>query len=40
MAFYALKRELGAVDSAAALRAFEAALKDRLPELDEREQRK
>ncbi|MGH7767239.1 MAG: ribonuclease HII, partial [Candidatus Binatia bacterium] len=39
-AFYARKRELAEIGSADALRKFETALKDRLPELDEREQRK
>jgi ribonuclease HII len=38
--FYELKQELQAVESAAALRGFEKKLKDRLPELGEREQRK
>jgi ribonuclease HII len=38
--FYELKQELEAVDSAAALRGFEKTLKERWPELGEREQRK
>ena len=38
--FYELKRELEAVDSAAALRGFEKTVKERWPELGEREQRK
>jgi hypothetical protein len=38
--FYELKQELQAVESAAALRGFEKKLKERLPELAEREQRK
>ena len=38
--FYELKQELEAVDSAPALRSFEKTLKDRWPELGEREQRK
>ena len=38
--FYELKQQLEQVDSAAALRNFETKLKDCLPEIDEREQRK
>lgn len=38
--FYGLKRQLQEVDSATALRVFEKNLKERWPELDEREQRK
>ena len=38
--FYELKQELQVVESAAALRGFEKRLKERLPELAEREQRK
>ena len=38
--FYELKQELEAVDSAAALRGFEKTVKERWPELGEREQRK
>jgi len=38
--FYELKQELQAIESAAALRGFEKKLKERLPELAEREQRK
>jgi ribonuclease HII len=39
-AFYELKQQLAEVDSAAGLRNFETKLKNRAPEIDEREQRK